>query len=238
LCVYAGNSVEFDTAASTAYKSQPFEIKTEDTTEHDDKPAPYVCTVCDKRFTRTYHLKYHKLAHTVGNVYSCSEWEDRFSSQKAPNKHKNIHTGKYRCTECGRCCGSSYDLSRHRQIHSGEKPFQCIVCTKRFAQAGSLVVHNRIHSGEKPYKCHMCDKAFSQSAHLYTHMKVHTGDKPYNRPYHCPYCEMLFNTNMDLKCHVRIHTDAKPYSCRHCSERFTTHYQFKTHMLKSHNEGT
>jgi len=24
---------------------------------HDDKPRPYVCTVCDKRFTRKYHLK-------------------------------------------------------------------------------------------------------------------------------------------------------------------------------------
>jgi len=26
--------------------------------------------------------------------------------------------------------------------------------------------------------------------------------------------------------------------CRHCSERFTSHYRLKTHRLKSHNEGT
>ena len=43
-------------------KSQPFVIKTEadsnDVTEHprDDKPRPYLCTVCDKRFTQRGHL--------------------------------------------------------------------------------------------------------------------------------------------------------------------------------------
>ena len=35
-----------------------------------------------------------------------------------------------------------------------------------------------------------------------------------------------------------IHTGAKPYSCRHCSECFTRPRQLKTHLLKSHNEGT
>jgi len=41
-----------------------------------------------------------------------------------------------------------------------------------------------------------------------------------------------------MKCHVRIHTGAKPCSCKHCSERFASHGRLKTHLLKSHNEGT
>jgi len=153
----------------------------------------------------------------------------------------NIHRGKYKCTECGKCCQRSHHLARHKRSHSGEKPFECTVCSKRFTEAGSLVRHSRIHSGEKPYKCHVCDKAFSVSGNLSTHMRVHTGDKPYKcslcskcfsqfcalqlhkrfvhsnrRPYHSPYCRKLFKTNIELKRHVRIHTDAKPYSCRHC----------------------
>jgi len=36
--------------------------------------------------------------------------------------------------------------------------------------------------------------------------------------------------------HVYSHTGAKPLSCRHCSDCFTD--QLKTHLLKSHNEGT
>ena len=58
------------------------------------------------------------------------------------------------------------------------------------------------------------------------------------RTHECPYCGMMFKTNVELKSRVRIHTGAKPYSCRHCSDRFTWHHQLKTHLLKSHNEGT
>jgi len=81
----------------------------------------------------------------------------------------------------------------------------------------------------------LCNKSFSQSSNLQSHKRrVHSNRKPH----HCPYCGKLFNTNGNLTCHVRIHTGAKPYSCRHCSERFTWHHRLKTHLLKSHNEGT
>jgi len=53
-----------------------------------------------------------------------------------------------------------------------------------------------------------------------------------------PYCGKLFKTSSHLKLHVHIHTGAKPHSCRHCSQRFTHLNQLKTHLLKSHNEGT
>ena len=127
--------MEFDTEADSTDKSQPFDIKTEDITEHDDKPRPYLCTVCDKQFTRKKYLNAHRQIHTV---YPCSECEKSFSSQDALRRHKNIHTGKYKCTECGRCCQSSYDLATHRRSHSGEQPFECSVCGSRFTRAESL----------------------------------------------------------------------------------------------------
>ena len=54
-----------------------FEVKIEadsnDISEHphDDKPRPYLCTVCDKRFTRKTHLKRHKQTHNVDKLFSC-----------------------------------------------------------------------------------------------------------------------------------------------------------------------
>ena len=108
--------MEFETEADSTNKSQPFEIKTEDITEHDDKPRPYLRTVCDKRFTRKKYLKVHRQIHTVENVYSCSECAKSFSSQDALSHHKNIHTDKYKCTECGKCCQSSYDLAIHLSL--------------------------------------------------------------------------------------------------------------------------
>ena len=60
------------------------EVKTEadsnDITEHphDDKPRPYLCTVCDKRFTLKTNLKRHKQLHSGGELYSCTQCEKRF----------------------------------------------------------------------------------------------------------------------------------------------------------------
>ena len=38
------------------------EADSNDVTEHqhDDKPRPYLCTVCGKRFTKKDNLKHHK----------------------------------------------------------------------------------------------------------------------------------------------------------------------------------
>ena len=188
--------MEVETEADSTDKSHPFEIETEDITEHDDKPIPYLCTVCDKQFKTKGDLDAHTRIHETmysyseceesalslnknipylnrrsrirddTDMYSCRKCDKRFPSQSALCSHKNTHTGKYKCAECGKCCYSSTDLAAHIRRHSGEKPFECSVCNKRFTMAGNLVVHSRIHSGQKPYKCHMCDKAFSESGHL------------------------------------------------------------------------
>jgi len=86
---------------------RPFEVKIEadsnDITEHphDDKPRPYLCTVCDKRFTKKQHLNFHKPTHNTEKLYSCSQCEKRFKTQRYLKIHMNVHSSKYKCTECG-----------------------------------------------------------------------------------------------------------------------------------------
>ena len=68
VCNCAGSSMEFEVDRTD--KCQSFEVKTEDITEHDDKPRPYLCTVCDKRFTTKEYFKKHRQINIVENVYS------------------------------------------------------------------------------------------------------------------------------------------------------------------------
>ena len=109
---------------------------------HNDMPKPYLCTVCDKRFTKKGELDVHKVTiHGGEKLHFCSICQKCFPNQKNLRRHMNIHGSKYMCNECGNCFRSNRELTVHGRIHSGEKPFECAVCGKRFARAALLAQH-------------------------------------------------------------------------------------------------
>ena len=79
--VCAGSSMEFETEADSTDKSRPpeamMEADSSDITvfQHDDKPRPYLCRVCEKRFTQKGSLNDHLRRHT-GEQCSCSQCEN------------------------------------------------------------------------------------------------------------------------------------------------------------------
>ena len=162
--------------------------------------------------------------------HACNQCEKRFLSKGALWYHTNIHSGKFKCIECGKYLGSNRDLTAHMRSHSGEKPFECAVCPKRFSTSRELVVHGRTHSGEKPFKCHLCDKAFSQSDSRNKHVKLHTGEKPFM----CYVCEKTFSSSGHLNEHVRIHTRQMPYKCSLCDKGFNLLSTFQGHKRRVH----
>ena len=76
-------------------------------TRDSHKPRPHVCTVREKSFIEKRDLKDHLRLHSVGDLLTCSQCGKCFTSRSLLRRHSNVHSGKYKCVECGRKCDSN-----------------------------------------------------------------------------------------------------------------------------------
>ncbi|CAH1778178.1 unnamed protein product, partial [Owenia fusiformis] len=51
------------------------------------------------------------------------------------------------------------------------RKYTCMLCCKSFNSGSSLSRHKKIHTGEKPFICPYCNKSFRQKPHLQYHIK-------------------------------------------------------------------
>nr|XP_039266919.1 zinc finger protein 1-like [Styela clava] len=93
-------------------------------------------------------------------------------------------------------------IQPHRPRGSGRND-TCQYCGKVFKNTSNLTVHRRMHTGERPYKCRLCDYACAQSSKLTRHMRTHGING--REVYRCEICEMPFSVFSTLEKHVKKH---------------------------------
>ncbi|KAG8267416.1 hypothetical protein J6590_052038 [Homalodisca vitripennis] len=113
--------------------------------------AQYVCSICNKGFTKEQQL----------------------------TQHEKLHEGK-QCDICLKTFTTKYFLRKHKRLHTGEMPYSCNVCNKSFTFQQSYHKHLLYHSDDKPYSCGDCGRAFKELSTLHNHQRIHTGEKPFS----------------------------------------------------------
>ncbi|AWO98066.1 putative zinc finger protein 2 -like [Scophthalmus maximus] len=186
----------------------------------------YHCGQCEKGFTSPSGYYQHQRLHKRGRIFSCSQCNKGFLCSYSLKQHERLHAGPSNlCTICGKSF-SKAGITRHMQMHRGEKNYLCTTCGKSFLSSGELLLHNRSHTGELPYTCPRCGKGFSSKSHLNVHTRSHTGE----RPYLCTECPKRFLTLNCLKRHTLSHNGLKPFKCPSCEREFSQQGNLKRHL--------
>lgn len=186
----------------------------------------YSCSQCEKGFTSQSGYYQHQRVHKRGRIFICSQCKKGFLCNYSLKQHERLHEGpSHLCTVCGKSF-SKAGITRHMQMHRGEKNFLCTICGKSFLSSGELLVHSRSHTGELPYTCTCCGKGFSSKGHLNVHMRSHTGE----RPYLCLECPKRFLTLNCLKRHMLSHNGVKPFKCPCCEREFSQKGNLNRHL--------
>lgn len=115
------------------------------------------------------------------------------------------------------------------------KPHTCKECNAGFSTSQILNDHIiKIHNDH--FQCHLCHKSFSieQSEDLRLHLFKHDQNILGNRKIECVQCGNIFGRPNKLEEHIKEKGPKHDDQCAQCTERFTTHAQYRAHVSERH----
>ncbi|XP_074657185.1 uncharacterized protein LOC141910349 [Tubulanus polymorphus] len=137
----------------------------------------------------------------------------------------------YACTTCGKGFSSKQLVTRHSLIHTGVKPFECMVCKKRFQRKDHLRVHIRTRHGfELPQGYPVPTTTWAQPQSCMFGSQTSSGSVVQ----YCSQCGKYFKNAYNLKRHLLIHSGVKPFECMVCQKRFARKDKLRCHVRHCH----
>ncbi|KAJ2131504.1 Strongly-conserved Zn-finger binding protein (TFIIIA), partial [Coemansia sp. RSA 678] len=203
------------------------------------RPKRYVCSECNKAYTRPSKLGEHMRTHTGERPFACQfpGCTKRYMRNGHLQVHSSTHvpSSQHTCTVPGFAKRSQ--LHTHMCSHTGENPHVCTVpeCNMSFKYPSQLKRHHRTHSEEIKYTCaHTgCMQVFAKWSQLQSHRVVH---KPTSHV--CHVCGNEFARRHALTVHLLRHDpDRTVFACEHdgCSRFYIDENALRAHVRVVHS---
>lgn len=135
-----------------------------------DKSSSFSCKYCNKIFIHEASRQIHERIHFTCLI--CETCGKQLPNKSQLSVHQRQHTGErpYQCMNCGSSFKCLSTLRQHEVVHY-EKKYSCEVCLRKFSRPEKVRIHMRVHTGEKPYNCLICHKNYQQKNDLNRHIK-------------------------------------------------------------------
>ncbi|XP_047437894.1 zinc finger and BTB domain-containing protein 40 [Mugil cephalus] len=215
---------------------------------------PYVCRECGKGYSQASGLTVHlHTFHNLSEPHDCQKCCLSFSSLEEHRQHiQELHPKEFhKCSSCDKVFTSAALLDKHKNTHTGTKPFSCELCNKSYQQLSGLWYHNRTNhpdvfaSHTRQLKtlvqCDTCFKFFPSAASLVKHQVAEHQQHQDSESVaaRCPYCPAVLGGDEEVQEHIssqHINQCSEAFSCPVCSLVCTSHLEVQEHILACHVE--
>ena len=221
---------------------------------HSKKLGNYHCVLCEKNFTNTTALNYHRsVKHGEKRKITCDRCKLKFNSYKKYLEHKNSKTDMNieknpKCDKCGKRIARKNIKRHHKNVHhqvllkgrrkpvtldEPTKSFQCGNCRKTFNREDHLIRHiAEVHIGAEKFSCKYCGKLFKRKQHLNAH--ILESHSLFFTDFECHICQKSFKQKCHRDRHIQEVHEETNYQCTKCKKTFKQNSGKERHMKEVH----
>ncbi|XP_063709881.1 zinc finger protein 501-like [Culicoides brevitarsis] len=183
----------------------------------------YKCTECDKFFSNTTLVKYHKIKDHEGGIQCryCpiafrQEDFDKYTEhlrKEEDRKHTRPSKQKHVCAFCGDEKSDSSSLYEHIRRYHNDDTFTCDICSKSFRSKFAFKHHYEAVHGERRHECSECGRRFKLKSGLKSHLLSHAPSEE------CKICQKKLSPRY-MSHHLKLHSEKQSVFAVTCATKW------------------